>query len=371
MRAGVVPAAIAVVLAAGGVGAWQVTRPRPAADENAPRVAVTSAVVSRGDIVARVQLPGVLEFDGTYSIANQLPPGVVTSVARTGSVLARGSRLFTVGATPAVLMYGSRPAYRDFAAGMTDGGDVRDLERNLAALGMDPGRAMTVDRHFSAATAAAIRRWQKARGLPLAARTGRLALGEVVFLPGRIRVKSAETTSGSSAGPGARMLAATSTNQVVRVTLSTDQRSQVHVGDRVEVTLTGVPRGVQGRVRSVGTVATAPTQAGGGGGDGPNAQGPATVPVTIVLIRPGKAFAGLDLAPVQVAVAGSRRQGVLTIPITALLARPGGGYQVALLEGTSRRLLPVRPGLYDQDTGTVEVTGAGVREGARVEVPVS
>ena len=365
------PVAIIVVVLAGGVGAWAVTRPGPPAGEPAPAVAVTSAAVSRGDIVARVQLPGVLGFDGTYSIVNQLPPGVVTSVARTGSLLGRGSRLFTVGATPAVLMYGTTPAHRAFTAGMTDGGDVGQLERNLVALGMDPGGTMTVDRHFSAATAAAIRRWQKARGLPLAARTGRLALGEVVFLPGRIRVKSVVTGSGSSAGPGARMLAATSTVQVVQVSLTTDQRSQVHVGDRVEVTVTGTSRGIQGRVRQVGTVATAPAQSGGGPNGGPDGGGPATVPVTIKLVRPGRALAGLDLAPVQVAVTSSRRQDVLTVPITALLARPGGGYQVALLEGASRRLVPVRPGLFDNDTGTVEVTGDGVREGARVEVPVS
>jgi multidrug efflux pump subunit AcrA (membrane-fusion protein) len=361
MRAGAVPAVVVLVLA-GGAGAWAITRPEPTGGVRAPSVVVTSAAVSRADIVARVQLSGVLGFDGTYSVASQLPAGVVTSVARTGSVLGRGSRLFTVGPTPAVLLYGSKPAYRDFTTGMTDDGDVEQLERNLAALGMDPGGAMAVDRHFSAATAAAIRRWQKARGLPAAARTGRLVLGEVVFLPGKIRVGQVVTASGSSAGPGARMLAATSTDQVVHVALTTDRRSQVHVGDSVEVTLPGTPRSLQGRVREVGTVATATAQANGD---------PATIPVTIKLIKPGGALAGLDLAPVQVAITSSRRRGVLTVPVTALLARPGGGYQIAVIDGANRRLLQVQPGLYDDDSGTVEVTGNGVREGARVEVPVS
>jgi len=42
---------------------------------------------------------------------------------------------------------------------MTDGPDVGALERNLVALGADPSRAMTVDRHFTWATASAIERW--------------------------------------------------------------------------------------------------------------------------------------------------------------------------------------------------------------------
>ncbi|MDX6237065.1 MAG: hypothetical protein QOG10_1880 [Kribbellaceae bacterium] len=365
MKAGVVLAGAAVILVA--AGAWEIARRDPADSVTAPSVAVTSAAVSRGDIVARVQLPGVLGFDGTYSIVSQLPPGVVTTVTPAGAVLGRGSRLFTVGSTAAVLLYGSTPAYRAFTPGMTDGGDVKELERNLAATGMNPGGAMTVDRHFSAATAAAIRHWQKARGLPAAARTGTLALGEVVFLPGKVRVSQVVTGAGSSAGPGVRMLAATSTDQVVQVSLTTDQRSQVHAGDPVEITLTGTSRSFQGRVREVGTVATAPAQANGG----PPGGGPATVPMTIKLIKPGNALAGLDLAPVQVAITSSRRQGVLTVPVTALLARPGGGYQIAVIDGATRKLVQVVPGLYDDDAGTVEVTGNGVREGARVEVPVS
>jgi peptidoglycan hydrolase-like protein with peptidoglycan-binding domain len=367
MRSRVVPI-VSVVVLASGVGTWAITRPDSKERPKAPSVAVTSAAVSRGDIVARVQVSGVLGFDGTYSITSQLPSGVVTTVACTGSVLGRGSRLFTVGPTAAVLLYGARPAYRSFTAGMTDGGDVKELERNLAALGMDPGGAMTVDRHFSAATAAVIRRWQRARGVPAAARTGELPLGEVVFLPGRIRVSQVVTGSGSSAAPGARMLAATSTDQIVRVSLTTDRRSQVHEGDPVEVTLTGASGGLQGRVSQIGTIATAPPAPTDGSQAGAEQ---ATVPMTIKLIKPGRALAGLDLAPVQVAITSSRRRGVLTVPITALLARPGGGYQIAVTDGGTRKLVEVRPGLYDDDASTVEVTGDGVREGSRVEVPMS
>ncbi|MFD1118104.1 peptidoglycan-binding protein [Sphaerisporangium aureirubrum] len=324
-------------------------------------MAVTSAPVTLGDVTSRVSLPGVLGFDGDRSVVSGLPPGVVTAAPRPGAVLRRGARLFAVAGVRATLLYGTVPAYRRFAPGMGDGRDVEQLERNLSALGMDPGRVMTVDRHFSTATAAAVRRWQAARGLSAARRTGTLDLGEVVFLPGPARVARVVAAPGTLAGPGARMLTATSTTRVVRVALPTDRRHQVRAGDRVEVLPPGATRPVRGRVRAVGEVAAAAGQEGG----------TATVPVTITLIRPGAAFTGLDLAPVQVGIVGERRRGVLTVPVTALLARPGGGYQLAVLDGAARRLLPVEPGLYDEDAGTVEVTGGGLREGARVEVPLS
>jgi hypothetical protein len=59
---------------------------------------------------------------------------------------------------------------------------------------------------------------------------------------------------------------------------------------------------------------------------------------------------------------------VLTVPVTALLARPGGGYQVRLASGG---YLPVQPGLFDDATGTVEVSGPGLSDGLRVQVPAS
>ncbi|MGI8335054.1 peptidoglycan-binding protein [Actinomadura scrupuli] len=359
VRAGAVVVA-GVLVAAGSAGAWKATRRDPQRSSGTPSVRVTWAPVGRGDIVARIPLSGTLGYDGSFSVTNQLPPGVVTSAPKPGAVIRRGQRLFSVGGTPALLLYGSVPAYRAFTWGMAAGPDVLELERNLSALGFAPG---AVDRRFSGATAAAIRRWQAARGLPLAARTGELGLGETVFLPGPVRVSQVVTGAGASAGPGTRVLAGTSTAKVVQVAVTTDRRAQVHAGDKVQVTVFGSDRPVEGRVQTVGAVATTAQSPQNG------PPGPATVTVTIRLVRPPRSLADLDQLPVQVAVESSRRRNVLTIPVTALLARPGGGYQVAVLDGAARRLVPVTPGLYDDAGGTVEVTG--VAEGAQVEVPVS
>jgi len=353
----------AALLAAAGVVGWTVTRAPAAGPAAAPQVRTTTVPVVRGDVSARVQLAGVLGFDGTYTVVNQLPGGVVTAAPAPGKALVRGAELYAVAGTPAVLLYGTTPAYRDLAAGMTDGADVRELERNLVALGMDPRHAVTVDRHFTAATATAIRRWQRARGLPPAMRTGRLTLGQVLFLPGAIRVGQVLVAAGGMAGPGQPVLAATATARVVRVALGADRQSLVHPGDPVRVTVPGLAAPVTGVVRDVGTVATQPSEGSGN-------TGPATVQLTVTVRLPA-GTPQLDQAPVQVAVTGAQRHDVLLVPVTALLAGPSGGYRIAVLDGAGRRLVTVRPGLFDDDAGTVEVTGDALAEGTPVEVPTS
>ena len=61
-------------------------------------------------------------------------------------MIRRGKPLYRLDDEPAAwLLYGSLPAWRDFSSGMSDGEDVRQLERNLRALGHDPDGDMTVD----------------------------------------------------------------------------------------------------------------------------------------------------------------------------------------------------------------------------------
>ena len=63
------------------------------------------------------------------------------------------------------------------------------------------------------------------------------------------------------------------------------------------------------------------------------------------------------------------RCGANPAPISALLAQPGGGYAVQLVNGNDRRRVAVRTGLFDETAGLVEVQGAGLAQGATVEVP--
>ena len=353
--------ATVAVLAAGAVGVGREVLGRAPQAQPQALVSTGTAQVTRGTVTERVQVPGELGYDGASTVGYQGPPGVLTSVAAVGSTVDRGGSLYAVANQSTRLLLGTVPAYRGFAEGMSDGPDVAELEQNLAALGMQPG---TVDQHFSPSTAAAIRRWQATWGLPVAQRTGALPFGSVTFSAAAVRVADDAAPVGGMVAPGAPVLSVTSSTRVVTAQVQVDQQQLIHVGDAVQVSLTGLAP-VQGTVTRVGRVAVAPTQGQGqGGGQGPS--GPPSVTVTIAVTLPAQA-ADLDQAPVLVAIAAETHRDVLLVPVVALLARPGGGYQVRLADG---RYVQVQPGLFDSTASTVEVTGQ-LTVGAQVQVPAS
>jgi hypothetical protein len=359
-------AAAVVLLVAAVAGVWLAVMNRPREATSTAQVATATAAVSRGTVTERVQIAGVLGYDGSYPVAHQGVPGIVTWVAESGSTVDRGGSLYAVANQPVRLLIGAVPAYRDLAAGMTDGPDVQQLEENLAALGMRPGR---VDTRFTADTQAALRRWQAVWGLPAAQRTGALPLGTVMFAPVPLRVGQVSTPVGSLAGPGAPLLSASSTTKVVTAQLTTDRQQKVHVGDQVQVSLSSAAP-VPGTVLRIGRVASAASGQNGPGQNGSGGQGggmgPATVAMTVQVTLPTNG-ADLDQAPVQVSITTLTRPNVLLVPVTALLARPGGGYQVRLDSG---EYVPVTPGLFDSTNGTVEVSG-DLTVGQQVQVPAS
>jgi len=79
--------------------------------------------------------------------------------------------------------------------------------------------------------------------------------------------------------------------------------------------------------------------------------------------------ASLDQAPVTVNVTNASAHGVLAVPVAALLALGGGGYAVEVVaaDGT-HHLVGVSAGLFDDQAGLVEVSGAGLTAGQRVVV---
>jgi multidrug efflux pump subunit AcrA (membrane-fusion protein) len=156
------------------------------------------------------------------------------------------------------------------------------------------------------------------------------------------------------------VLTATSDRHVVTIPLDASQQSEVKAGDRVSITL---PDGTTtpGMVSSVGTVATT-------SGSGPNAT--TTIPVQVKLTDP-KAAGTLDQVPVTVHVTTASVKNVLAVPVGALLARSPGGYVVEVAgPGNTRRYVPVRPGIFDDTSGLVQVTGA-LAPGQRVVVPAT
>jgi peptidoglycan hydrolase-like protein with peptidoglycan-binding domain len=275
------------------------------------------------------------------------------------------------------LLYGSQSAWRTFRSRMTDGADVRQLDRNLIALGYSADGTLLVGQHFDSATAAAIKEWQRARGVR---ETGVLPFGSVAFMPRAVSVASQLAVPGSPAQRGTPLLELSSTNLVVSVALDPSLRQLVHLGDRVQIQL---PQGqlTTGRISHMGAETAAPTgqgasstsgQGGAGSADASAAQSngpsPAAVPLIVRLDRPRDAR-GLDQVPVEVQITDTVRRGVLAVPVEALLALAEGGYAVSVQRHGTQTLVPVTPGIFDGDL--VEVRSARLRPGMRVEVPSS
>jgi peptidoglycan hydrolase-like protein with peptidoglycan-binding domain len=361
-RRAVLTGAALAVAGTAGTGWWLRDRPAAPATTGVP---TGTATVTRTDLSTTAQVPGTLGYTGTYAVywqGSAAPGGgTVTWLPQPGQLITRGKQVFAVDNHPVRLFYADRPTWRPLTLGMTAGPDVRAMEKNLVALGHATTSNLTVDGRFTAATAAALRRWQRATGQPV---TGRLELGAVTCQPGPLRVTTIDAKIGGPAAgeAGGPLLSGTSATVGVTLAVPVDQTHLVHRGDAVTVTL---PDGdtVPGRITALSTAATAPSDADLGRGD--------QLPSVAATVTFGRqvAAAALDKAPVQVNVVAKSAKGVLAVPITALVALAGGGYGVYLLDGATRRLVGVTPGLFSETL--VQIDGDGLREGATVEVPAT
>jgi hypothetical protein len=402
---------LAIVLLGSGAGGHR------SSDTGVPAGDITAGVTRR-TLSESSTVDGTLGYGATLELYDRLG-GTFTWLPSVGAVIGRGGTLWRIDDEPVVLMYGSVPAYRALEQGVSNGPDVTELNENLIDLGFDPYGAIADDESFGEATTAAVKRWQKANGLP---ETGEVELGRVVFAPGARRVTEVKVTLGQdppgataptetgkhqstpsrkkktpakgkpakaapkkkaakenpakeeptkdspakdspSNEPGASAgevaLTSTSTQQLVQLKVKPEQQRLARLGETVAVQLPGGGE-ARGRITQVGTVASESTGAGAEEKGSPSDESgeSATIPVTITLEH--RVF-HLDEAPVSVELVKSVRRSVLTVPATALIATAGGGYAVEALEQDRRVTVPVTPGMFAD--GYVQVEGTGVREG--------
>jgi peptidoglycan hydrolase-like protein with peptidoglycan-binding domain len=266
-----------------------------------------------------------------------------------GAVLDRGQQLAEVDGAPVSLLFGDRPAWRSFPPPPGDDGpDIEQLEANLIAMGYGKASTLGPNDTWSDATTAAVKRWQKALGVP---ETGTIDLGRVAFEPGPVRVQKHLAEVGAQAG--GPILQVTDTTRSVHIDLSATLQSDVHEGDAVSIEL---PSGATtpGTVTSVASVA----QPGANGGS-------PTLAVEVALAKPEDA-GDLDQAPVTVHVTTSSVKGALAAPVQALVALAEGGYAVERVTGpATTKLVAVKLGASAD--GWVQVTG-DVHEGDEVVV---
>jgi hypothetical protein len=285
-----------------------------------------------------------------------------TMLPGAGEVIRRGQPLYAINGSPTLLLYGATPAWRSFAPGMSPGGDVAELNANLRALGYGAVGGDT----FTSATAQAIGAMQRARQLPL---TGRLPLGSVAFEPAAVRVTGVTPAIGQAVQPGP-IMTLSSTRHDVSIQLDASRQSQVKVGDRVLVTLPDYSS-TAGVVSSVGRVATTPSSSQGTSGGGSDGSSTPTVAVDVRLLHPAAAGT-LDQAPVNVLITTASVTNALVVPVNALVAVAGGGYALEKVAANgTHELLPVTPGLFDDQAGLVQVIGSALAAGQRVVVPAS
>jgi hypothetical protein len=342
-RAVVTVAAIVVVAGAGVAGAWYAGAlglhgsPGPASAGAPPPV---TKAVTRQDLSATTPVNATLGYADSYTVTGH-GSGTLTWLPPAGQVIGQGQVLYKTGnGSPVVLLYGPVPAWRTLDEGVT-GGDVSQLNHDLVKLGDADSAdiaALGWD-YFSWETKAGVEKLQSDLGI--------------------------SSPPGSMAG--GPVLKATSDEHVVTISLDASQQSEVKAGDTVTVTL---PDGktTPGVVSSVGTVATASSGSGGSGGSGSGST--ATIPVYVKLTHPGAA-GSLDQAPVTVNITTASVKNALAVPVTALVAQSPRGYDVEVVgPGNTRRWVPVTPGIFDDNSGLVQVTGA-LTPGERVVVAAS
>ena len=394
-------AALAALVLAGAGAAWvsgafgKNGSPSVGSADNG--YATSAFTVRRESLTAQTEQDATLGDAGAYSVVvpqgsssssgssgsgspgSGSSSGTFTWLPRVGQVIRQGQRMYAVSGGPVVLLYGGVPAYRDLSVGLA-GADVRELNRDLVRLGYTTAAALGPRPgwdYYSSATGYAVERFQAHFGLAV---TGGLSLGEVVFQPGPVLVTALGTTAalGGPAAAGTVVVTGTSVTPQVVIALDAGNEGVVRVGDAVSVTL---PDGsiTPGKVTQVATVATSsssgsgsssggsPGNSSGGAPGSSGGAGTATVNVYVSLDHPGAA-GKLSQAPVTVTITESSVAGVLVVPVDALLAQPHGGYAVEVITGHGHHLVAVRPGLFDDAAGLVQVSG-DLAAGQRVVVP--
>ena len=216
---------------------------------------------------------------------------------------------------------------------------------------------------WTAATTAAVERWQLATGLAV---TGQVELGRVLFLPAPVRTGAPAVAPGDPAAPGQAPYQVTTATRVITVPLNPVNSPPVTLGERVRVIL---PSGVTspGHIAAIG--APAPSASGTGGTQGGSPGGSGSTATTVLTVRPThpRRTGTASGVPVQVSLTTHAARGVLAVPVSALLALDGGGYGLEVVEPSgAHRLVGVHTGAFAGSQ--VQVSGPQIAAGTIVVV---
>lgn len=222
--------AVVVLALTAGAGWWAGRAtltgagPGDAADAQLVTAVAAQTTVGRAlDLSVTVQQPSQV-------VAVNLLPGVVTAVHPLDAPVGAGDVLYSVAGVPVRAVGGTTPFYRDLGDGAS-GQDVTQLQAALHSLGH---LSRAPNGRFDAATASAVRSWQRALGQE---RTGRVVLGELVAvesLPAGLRLGE-DIRRGSLLAGGEDAVLASTGERIFSLVLDRAQARSVPTGAAVEV----------------------------------------------------------------------------------------------------------------------------------------
>lgn len=314
----------------------------PPAELGPPSTTTTQA--SRTTTPPTTALPTTTAGPSTSTTVEEADPITLTAILAVGATAERGTVLYAADDEPTAALYGTIPAWRELAVGVDAGGDVRQLEENLLALGY--GSGITIDDSFTSATDSAVRAWESDLGRKDP--DGRVEVGEIVFLSGPGDVLAHEADLGDPVEPGDPILQLGSRQLVLKATVDANDAAVWAPGTVATLTW-------DNGETSQATVFDVSREVADG-----------TVEVVIALAdadgdRPTGSTATIVVADV-------RRDDVVAVPVAAIVASLGGGdaVRVPAADGAGDRIVSVKLGIVAD--GWAEII-QGIEQHDEVRLP--
>lgn len=273
--------------------------------------------------------------------------GVITSPAAIGATIEHGSVLYEIEEVPVIAIVDLDPISSILTG---ENFTTLELEESLAANGYDPDDEMTVDGVSTAATEAAIARWQNDAGLPT---TSSPLSGGYALVPSGRTVEQHLVEDGRWITGGGPILIASESRLSVDLSVDVAEADEFEVGQPVTIELAD-ETSAAGTVIAISSVRQAEQGAN------------PTVDITIdVIAEPGQ---DLIEGPVTVVSVGDRIDGATVVPTRALISLAEGGFAVEKLAADgSTTLVGIELGTFDD--GVVEVVAGDLGPGDEVVVP--
>jgi hypothetical protein len=253
---------------------------------------------------------------------------------------------------------------RALSLSSADGVDVKLLEEMLVAGKWDKGQPITIDDHFDAATAAAVKRWWAKYGVTGDPNNIIVPAGSFVVVPGGLYAGAPKVANG-----------ATTVGNPVVTSLTTASRQVTTSAPVGDTTFTmGAVIDVlfpdqsisKGTIIAIGAVATNSSNTPGA---------TPTVPITLNVDKVPKAYDSFVQIPVTLRVVAQEEKKAFVVPVSALLALAEGGFGLEVIDTPATatnstpatHLIGVKTGLFAD--GFVTVTGKDLKNGLTVVVP--